>query len=111
MLTNLKTITLLMLLAGVSLGVFAGTLIAAGDPGPEPSPFSERAKAFQELYGLTPEQTADVERELERHRQRIYDVLLELRRDNQDRFSEVIDDTENRIRAIIEGANRGDSNR
>ena len=111
MLTNLKTITLLMLLAGVSLGVFANTLIAGGNPDPAPAPFDERVEAYRKAYGLTDAQTEAVRAELTRHRQKMYDLLLELRRRNQAEFSEIVDDTENRIRMIIEDANPGDSNR
>ncbi len=111
MLTNLKTITLLMLLAGVSLGVFASTLVAGGNPEPEPAPFNERVQAYQKAYGLDDQQSEAVRAELARHRQKMYDLLLELRRRNEDRFKEIVDDTENRIREIIEDANPGDSNR
>ena len=111
MLTNLKTITLLMLLAGVSLGVFANTLIAGGNPDPKPAPYDARVDAYVKAYGLDVHQADAVRTELERHRQKMYDLLLQLRRDHSDRFREIVDETENRIRTIIEDANPGESGR
>lgn len=116
MLTNLKTITLLMLLAGVSLGVFASTLIAAGNPEPEPAQFDERVEAYRDAYGLTDKQADAVRTELERHRQKMFDLLLELRRRHEGEFRNLTDETEQRIKAIIqpdgaEDGNPGDSNR
>ncbi len=111
MLTNLKTITLLMLLAGVSLGVFANTLIAGGSPEPKPAAFDERVEAYRDAYGLDERQAEAVRTELERHRRKMYDLLMQLRRDHSDRFQDVVDETENRIRAIIEDANPGESGR
>lgn len=110
MLTNLKTLTLLMLLAGVSLGVFANTLIARA-PEPAAAPYDERVEAYRRAYGLDDQQTEAVRTELIRHRQKMYDLLLELRRKNELRFTEVVDRTENRIREIIEDGIPADSNR
>lgn len=111
MLTNLKTITLLMLLAGVSLGLFASTLVAGGNPAPQPAPFNERVEAYRKAYGLNDRQAEAVRAELSRHRQKLYDLLLELRRGNESRFKEIVDDTENRIRDIVEAGKPADSNR
>lgn len=111
MLTNLKTITLLMLLAGVSLGVFASTLVAGGNPEPKAAPFDARVDAYVKAYGLDERQAEAVRTELARHHQKMYDLLLELRRRNEDRFKEIVDETENRIREIIEDANPGVSGR
>jgi hypothetical protein len=111
MLTNLKTLTLLMLLAGVSLGVFATTLIAAGSPDPAPAPYDERVEAYRRAYGLDQDQTNAVRTELIRHRKHMYDLLIELRHKNEQRFKEIVDGTESRIREIIEDRNPTDSNR
>lgn len=116
MLTNLKTITLLMLLAGVSLGVFANTLVAGGNPEPEPAPFDERVEAYRKAYGLTDQQADAVRTELNRHRRKMYDLLLELRRRHEGEFRNLTDETEQRIQAIIQPdaaaeGNPADSNR
>lgn len=107
MLTNLKTITLLMLLAGISLGVFANTLIAGGNPAPKPAAFDERVDAYVKAYGLSAQEAESVRAELVRHRQRLYDKLLELRREHEDEFRAIVDDTEGRISKILEDANSG----
>ena len=109
--TNLKILTLLMLLAGVSLGVFATTLIARSPDPVAKAPYDERVEAYRRAFGLDDQQAEDVRTELRRHRQKLYDLLLELRRKNEDRFTEIVDRTENRIREIIEVENPADSNR
>ncbi|MDA1194334.1 MAG: hypothetical protein O2894_04050 [Planctomycetota bacterium] len=109
MLTSLKTVSVLMLLAGVSLGVFANTLVASGPPAAEPPPFNERVEAYRRVYNLDDAQVEAIRTELNQHRQGLYDLLLDLRRNNQDRFAAVVDRTENRIRAIIEASNPQDS--
>lgn len=110
MLTNLKTLTLLMLLAGVSLGVFATTLIARS-PEPARAPYDERVEAYRRAYGLDDQETEAVRTLLIGHREKMYDLLLELRHKNERRFKEIVDRTEKRIREIIEDRIPADSNR
>lgn len=105
MLYSLRSIALLMLAAGVSLGVFAGTLVANKKPDPRPvldRQIEERVKLYREYYGLDTARTDEVRRELTRHRYELRKLLLRLRSEHQDEFTGLVDATERRIRAIIE---------
>ena len=105
MLYSLRSIALLMLAAGVSLGVFAGTLVANKKPDPQPvlnRQIEERVKLYQEYYGLDDARTGEVRRELMMHRQELRKLLLRLRSEHQDEFRGLVDRTEQRIRAITE---------
>ena len=109
MLYSLRSIALLMLAAGVSLGVFAGTLVANKKPDSQPQlsrQIEERVKLYREYYGLDDLKTDDVRRELTRHRSDLRTLLLRLRSEHQNEFSDLVDGTERRIRAITEGATK-----
>ncbi len=106
MLYSLRSIALLMLAAGVSLGVFAGTLVANKRPDPQPvlnRQIEERVKLYREVYGLDDTRTGEVRRELMMHRQELRKLLMRLRREHQDEFKTLVDRTERRIRAITDG--------
>ncbi len=105
MLYSLRSIALLMLAAGVSLGVFAGTLVANKKPDPRPQlnrQIEERVKLYREYYGLDDLKTDEVRRELSRHRSEVRSLLLRLRSEHQNEFSDLVAGTERRIRAITE---------
>jgi hypothetical protein len=105
MFSNLRNIAILMLVAGVSLGVFAQNLIAARPASPRPlleRRIEERLKLYREVYNLDPQQTAAVRRELIRHHREVLDLLLKLRREHRKDFEKVVSETEQRIREIIE---------
>lgn len=105
MLTNLRNIALLMLVAGISLGVFASTLLASrGDP-VRPrleQRIEERVKLYHDMYNLDTGRTEEIRRELIRHQRELLDLLLRLRRENSGAFSDLVSRTEDRIREIIE---------
>ncbi len=105
MLYSLRSIALLMLAAGVSLGVFAGTLVANKKPDPRPvlnRQIEERVKLYREYYALDESRTNEVRQELTRHRHELRKLLLRLRSEHQDEFTKLVDGTERRIRAITE---------
>lgn len=105
MITNLRNLALLMLAAGMSLGVFATTLLADRNPPPRPKleqRIEERVKLYREMYNLDDGRTEEVRRELVRHQRELLDLLFRLRRENSDAFGDLVDGTENRIREIIE---------
>ena len=105
MLYSLRSIALLMLAAGVSLGIFAGTLVANKKPDPQPvlnQQIEERVKLYREYYALDEARTDEVRRELTRHRQQLRQLFLQLRTEHQEEFRQLIDGTEQSIRAITE---------
>jgi len=105
MIYSLRSIALLMLAAGVSVGVFAGTLVANKRPDPKPvlnQQIEERVKLYREYYALDEARTDEVRRELAHHRHELRKLFQRLRTEHQDEFSELVDGTERRIRAIIE---------
>ncbi len=102
---SLRSIAVLMLAAGLSLGVFAGTLVAGKRPDPQPRlnhQIEERVKLYREYYGLDEIKVDAVRRELTRHRSELRNLLLRLRNEHQDEFRDLVDATERRIRGIIE---------
>jgi len=105
MLYSLRSIALLMLAAGLSLGVFAGTLVAGRQTDPQPRlnrQIEERVKLYREYYGLDDGKVDEVRRELTRHRAELRNLLLRLRNEHKDEFRDLVNATERRIRDIIE---------
>ncbi|MDJ0520888.1 MAG: hypothetical protein QNJ90_02320 [Planctomycetota bacterium] len=105
MLYSLRSIALLMLAAGVSLGVFAGSLVANKKPDPRPvldRQIEERVKLYREYFALDDARTDEVRQELTRHRNELRKLLLRLRSEHKDEFSALVEATERRIRAITE---------
>jgi hypothetical protein len=107
MIYSLRGVALLMLVAGISLGVFAGTLIAIKRT---PTPLSleqtveERVKLYREFYDLDVGSTDAIRRELQRHRRELRDKLVDLRRRHADEFNDLVTETETRIEKILKSA-------
>lgn len=104
MIRSLRTITALMLLAGVSLGVFASNLVAR-DPQPvEPvsNPRIEsQVRYWRETYNLDADATSRVRQALQRMTQRNRMLILELQQRHRDEFQAVVTKTQDEINAIL----------
>jgi hypothetical protein len=108
---TLRTIALLMLVAGICLGVFAGTLMAGKD---EPAPpnldqwVEERVRLYRADYDLDVETTDAIRRELQRHRRALWDMMMDLRRRHQEEFSRLRQETEARLQGLLAGSAASD---
>ena len=107
MVYSLRTIALLMLVAGLCLGVFAGSLVAIKR---SPTPLTleqrveERVKLYREIYELDVASTDAIRRELQRFRRVLRDKLAELRQRHADEFSKLAKETEAEIQEILKQA-------
>lgn len=104
---SLRSIALLMLLAGLSLGVFAATLVANQETRQAPTlnqQVEERVKAYREFYSLDDTKTEAVRQVLRAHKHEVREMLLELARQHREKFSEQVQETEKRIKLIVEGS-------
>lgn len=119
---SLRTLTLLTLLTGLSLGIFAGTLLAAR-PGETDDASSRVEEAVQDKldwyrvrYGLDEDQTEQVRRELITYRRESEASLRKLWREHEAIFEALSQNSKARIKAIIDrtdaptdgSTNRGD---
>lgn len=103
---SLRTITILMLLAGVSLGVFAGTLMAdrateVDDNSRVEQAIDEQLDWYKVRYGLSDSQATRVRAELVRYRQKFHERLRDLWRDNEEAFQALSEEKGKRIEAIV----------
>ena len=111
MLPRIRTIAILMLLAGLCLGIFASrALRAMGGPektgpvtGGQPQ-VEQRVEYFQRYYRLTPQQTDAIRRELYQHDRLVRDKLWELRKVHADWFETRREALETRVREILREA-------
>ena len=106
MLYSLRSIALLMLLAGACLGVFAGTLVANRHTEPEGPTLErrveERVRAYREAYSLDDTRADAIRQVLVAHKREVREMLLELSRRHKDEFAKQVQKTEERIRLILE---------
>lgn len=104
---SLRSISLLMLVAGLSLGVFAGTLIAVKRT---PAPLTldqrveQRVKLYRELWDLEVGPTDAIRRALQDHRRQLRDKLIEMRQRHAEEFRGLRVETEQRIQNILKSA-------
>lgn len=107
MLTNVKTFALLMLTAGLALGVFAGSLIAS--PKQETIDGLSRTDAaiearlayYEEVCGLDSVEKDLLRHELVRLKRNMRDELVRLWRQNQHRFDTINRASETRVLRIL----------
>ena len=110
---SLRTITILMLLAGVSLGVFAGTLMAdrstpLDDNSRVEQAIDEQLDWYKVRYGLSDSQADRVRAELVRYRQKFHERLRDLWRDNEEAVRALSEEKGKRIEAIV-GSKSGEN--
>ena len=106
MLNNVKTFALLMLTAGLALGVFAGSLIASPEEvvsgiSRVDAAVESRIQHYQEKYDLDVLETDLLRHEIVRYRRQVRDELLKLWRDNQDKFDYINKKSEEKILKIL----------
>jgi len=111
---SLRTITILMLLAGVSLGVFAGTLMAdrsnqLDENSRVEQAIDEQLDWYKVRYGLSDPQAERVRTELVRYRQKFHEQLRDLWRDNEEAFRALSEEKGTRIEAIVGAKSEQDS--
>jgi hypothetical protein len=105
MLYSLRSIALLMLLAGASMGVFAGTLMAnrqveAKGPTLERR-VEERVRLYRDMYALDETRTDAVRQVLLAHEREVREMLLELSRRHKDEFTAQNQKTTERLQLIF----------
>jgi hypothetical protein len=109
---RLRTIAILMLLAGLSLGVFASRALRAWGPS-DLAPGTERAAAprieqlvdhYQRDYNLTPQDADRVRRALVEYDRAVRTRLLELRQQHAPDFEQLNREVEERIAEILESS-------
>jgi hypothetical protein len=110
----LRTIAFLMLVAGLSLGVFASrALRALGQAGPtdavpaSPARIELLVDLYRRDFRLDERQSDQVRQELLRYDRRVRDRLLELRQQHAAEFRGFYDEAEEQIRAILAEAQGG----
>ncbi len=106
MLNNVKAFALLMLTAGLALGVFAGSLIASPKEQvaaltPVDAAVETRLKHYQDEYDLDVLEADRLRHEIVRYRRRVRDELLKLWRKNQNKFDHINRQSEDRILKIL----------
>ncbi|MFV1958868.1 MAG: hypothetical protein ACC662_05580 [Planctomycetota bacterium] len=112
---RLRTIAILMLLAGLALGVFASrALRAIGPNDPLTGPVRDSGSRIEALvglyegsYALDGETTDRIRQELTRYNRRVGSLVWELRQANADRFRALFDDSAERIQRILGSAGVG----
>ncbi len=107
MLSNLKTIAMLMLVAGLSLGVFAGTLLA----GPTEivsgisridTAIDARVQLYTERFELDEAQTARVREILVNYRRDFHQALMGIYQERQAMFNQLHDKATQQILDIVQ---------
>jgi len=108
MLYNLRSIALLMLLAGVCLGVFAGTLVANrhvddSTPSTLNQKVESQVQTYVEFYDLDDAKADAIRQVLRAHRHKVRETLLALARDHREQFTAQVKLTDERIQSVLEG--------
>jgi hypothetical protein len=111
MIPRLRTIAFLMLLAGLSLGIFTSRALRAmggdDDAGPRyriGQQIELRLAFYRDEYGLNPQQLDRIEQELRGYERSVDDLIWQLRVENADKFQALREGTEARIQAVLDDA-------
>jgi len=114
MVPRLRTIAILMLLAGLSLGVFTSRALRAfgtqdlfvGAPATSgKARIDALVSVYAEEFELDPVQTDEIRRELIRYDRHLSKLQLELRQKNKDRFRTLSEEASERIERILKHGN------
>jgi hypothetical protein len=108
MTTRIRTIALLMLLAGLSLGIFAVRAVRAIAPGDveRPAPqgdahVEQLLEYYRRQYDLDPVRTDRVRKALKAYQSGVSDLLWKLRKEHQGEFDVIYEDANQTIQAIL----------
>ena len=108
---SLRTGSILMLQAGLSLGVFAGTLMA-DDPDPVSGisrveeDVNIKVKAYQDYYGLNEVEADEVRQVLTWYGRRLRDRIRTLWQENQGDFDSLQFEADRRIQEVLKQAGK-----
>jgi hypothetical protein len=107
---NLKTIAFLMLLAGLSLGIFASRAVRALGPG-EPvasshSTVEQQVEFYQRFYQLDPQQTDRIRQALLVYDRKVRDKLMEFRASQEQEFHALFEKAHQTILDVVADAER-----
>lgn len=113
MIPRLRTIALLMLLAGLSLGIFTsralramgGGELAAAPTGPQPK-IEVLVDLYRDQFRLDPQQTDRIRRVLYAHDRAVAAKLWELRQRHAEEFRDLQDKATQEIQGILEEARK-----
>ena len=110
MISRIRTVAILMLLAGLALGVLsARTVRALGTSDLLSKPpvtsggprIDQLVSVYREEFNLDPSRTDEIRRVLERYDRQVAGVLWDLRQKNADRFRAPFDEASADIREIL----------
>jgi hypothetical protein len=112
MTSSTRVISILMLLAGLSLGVFASRALRAArlaDTAPAadahvPARIEQKVDLYQRAFGLDAQHTDQVRQQLQRYDRDVRNLLLELRQHHAKDFEELRERTETQITRILKDA-------
>lgn len=114
MIPKLRTIAILMLLAGLSLGIFASRALRAMAPETAPGAVSGgqpmidmQVERYQRDFLLSPQEADLVRQELYLHDQLVRDRLWKLRQDDEEWFRTRREALEQAVTGILEEARKG----
>ena len=116
MVPRLRTVAILLLLAGLALGVFTSRALRAlrtgdllGDPTQLNSPQIEQlVDTYQRAYQLDAREADEIRQELKRYDRSVRDLVWELRQQNADRFDGLLEESTGRIARLLEAAGDAD---
>ena len=116
MVPRLRTVAILLVLAGLALGVFTSRALRAlrpgdllGDPTLGNSPQVEQlVENYQRAYQLDAREADAIRQELKRYDRRVRDLVWELRQANADRFDGLLQESTDRIRELLTDDERAD---
>ncbi len=101
---SFKTTAILLLLAGASMGVFAGSLTAGEKPSVQPSlndRIESQVREYTEFYGLDEVQTDRVRMILRDFQRQLRDELMKLYSENRQGFESLQNRAEQRIQDVV----------
>ena len=109
MVPRLRTVAILLVLAGLALGVFTSRALRALRPGDllpsTPSGYSPQVEqlveSYQRTFQLDARQTDQIRQELRRYDRRVQDTVWELRREHADRFDGLLEESTANLRRIL----------
>ena len=113
---RLRTVAILLLLAGLALGVFTSRALRAlrpsdllADPTRANSPQIEQlVDTYQRAYQLDALEADAIRQELKRYDRSVRDFVWSLRQQHADRFDGLLEQSKARIARILEAAETSD---
>ena len=109
MVPRLRTVAILLLLAGLALGVFTSRALRAlrpgdllGDTTQLNSPQIEQlVDNYQRAYQLDGQETDTIRQELQRYDRLVRDLVWKLREKNANQFDSLLQESTDRIQAVL----------